>query len=289
MKFTLKNFLILIKFRIVVFVSISAILGYILANNSINFDLFFLWLGVFLLAGGSGALNQVQEWQLDSRMPRTMSRPIPQGVISPASGTIISGALIAIGLAVLFLSSEKSHPFFFGLLALIFYNVIYTPLKRITPFAAIPGAVIGAIPPLIGWTFAGGSIEHPQIFSISLFFFVWQIPHFWLLLIVYEKEYRNAGFPVLTDIFSSLQIARISFFWIFALVIIALIILAFIESFNLYSFIVVFLLGVLFLGRIYRMVKVIQPQNFYKIAFINLNIFVLIFSLVISVQKILKF
>lgn len=289
MKFTLKNFLILIKFRIVVFVSISAILGYILANNSINFDLFFLWLGVLLLAGGSGALNQVQEWQLDSRMPRTMSRPIPQRVISPASGTIISGALIAIGLSVLYLSSEKTYPFFFGLLAIIFYNVIYTPLKKITPFAAIPGAVIGAIPPLIGWTFAGGSIEHPQIFLISLFFFVWQIPHFWLLLIVYENEYRNAGFPVLTDIFSSLQIARISFFWIFALVIIALIILAFIESFNFYSFFVVLLLGVFLLARIYRMVKVIQPQNFYKIAFLNLNIFVLIFTLVISVQKILKF
>jgi heme o synthase len=105
------------------------------------------------------------------------------------------------------------------LLNLIWYNGIYTPLKKINPLAIIPGSLVGSIPPAVGWTAAGGNILDPQIIILSFFFFIWQIPHFWLLLLIFGKDYENAGFPTLMQIFSSDQLARITFIWIVATVV----------------------------------------------------------------------
>ncbi|MCX7907969.1 MAG: protoheme IX farnesyltransferase [Ignavibacteria bacterium] len=289
MKFNFRDILNFVKFPISISVSISSILGYILATNSVNFELLILWFAIFLLASGSSGLNQVQEWQFDGNMQRTRNRPIPRKVFSVGFGLFLSLSFIFLGLTFLFVIKGISFPLFLGIGAIIIYNLIYTPLKRSTPFAALPGAFIGAIPPMIGWTFAGGEFLHPLNISIAIFFFIWQIPHFWLLLIVYETDYRNAGFPVLTDLLNPLQIARLSFVWIVSLVVVALLIIGLLDKFSIPSFITVFLLGCFLLARIHRMVKVVQPQKFYKLAFLNLNMFVLFYTLILSFQKILNF
>jgi hypothetical protein len=86
----------------------------------------------------------------------------------------------------------------------LWYNGVYTFLKRKSPFAAIPGAVIGAIPPAIGWICGKGALSFdPQILALSFFFFIWQVPHFWLLLLNFGRDYEKAGFPSLTRIFNS--------------------------------------------------------------------------------------
>ncbi len=109
-----------------------------------------------------------------------------------------------------------------GLITIGVYNGIYTPLKRITPFAVVPGALTGALPPLMGWVAAGGGLWDRPIIFIGFLMFMGQIPHFWLLLVKYGEEYKLAGLPSLTGIFSSFQIKRLTFTWVLTSVVAAL-------------------------------------------------------------------
>jgi protoheme IX farnesyltransferase len=110
-------------------------------------------------------------------------------------------------------------PWALGLLASLWYNGIYTYLKKKTPFAAIPGALIGMIPPVLGWVAGGGNLLDQRIGVIGVFFFTWQVPHFWLLLLDRRMDYEKAGFPSLIRIFTPMQLRRITSIWIFATVV----------------------------------------------------------------------
>jgi protoheme IX farnesyltransferase len=109
-----------------------------------------------------------------------------------------------------------------GLITMIWYNGIYTYSKRITAFAVVPGAVTGALPPLIGWVAAGGGLWDKPIIFIEFLFFIGQIPHFWLLILRYGEEYKQAGLPSLTEILSCSQIKRLTFIWVVVSVVAAL-------------------------------------------------------------------
>lgn len=285
MKFDFKDFLVLIKFRIAFASTLTTALGFEISSGSLTFDFFVVCFAVLVLSAGSCALNQAQEWRYDKLMQRTFHRPIPQQVISPGFGYMIAASLLFIGLSILYSAGPTKIPFYLGLLAVILYNFVYTPLKRLTAFASIPGALIGAIPPLIGWSFAGAELFQPLSISIAVFFFVWQIPHFFLLLLVYENDYAKAGFPILTNLLSSLQIARISFALISLLVLLAFFILTLLKDFNFISFISFGLLSILLLMRTYKMVKVLQPDFFYRKAFVSLNIYVFLVTLILFIQR----
>jgi len=209
-------FLELTKFRISLFSTLSTFTGFILARRGLSSDVIFPILGVFLLASGSCALNQYQERQNDQWMERTKGRPIPSKKLSPSTSLKISIGLLLFGSIILYVGAHWSA-LGLGLFAMFWYNGVYTSLKRKSPFAAIPGALIGAIPPLIGWVSGKGHLSlDPQILAISFFFFIWQVPHFWLLLLNSGRDYEKAGLPSLTRIFSSAQLGRITFMWIFA-------------------------------------------------------------------------
>lgn len=289
MKLALKDILNFIKVRIAVSVAISSIVGYLLSANSVDYNLFWLFISVLLLASGSAALNQVQEWKYDSLMKRTMKRPIPAAKMTGKEGFLMSCLLLLAGLLILLLEGlnySNLIPFYLGILAIIFYNVIYTPLKRITPYAALPGAFIGAIPPAIGWTFAGGDVTNPQLMLLSLFFFVWQIPHFWLLLIMYEEDYRRAGYPLITDKLSKFQISRISFIWILSLVMIAFLIPISAHQNNFFTLITMLVIGIYLLARSIKLIKFVQlPVEYYRFTFLQLNFFVLLVSLILTFNK----
>ena len=102
------------------------------------------------------------------------------GKISPLEALYISVICLTIGLIILSLISYP-HGFFLGFFAIFWYCVVYSHLKRKSPFAFAPGAIIGAIPPAIGWITAGGYLFHPSNIAMMLFFFVWQVPHFILI------------------------------------------------------------------------------------------------------------
>jgi protoheme IX farnesyltransferase len=201
----------LAKHRLSVLVTFSAAVGYFIAQGRSILELGGAVLGVYLLSAGASALNQYQERKYDAQMERTNKRPIPAKEISANSALTVALVLILAGSMLLYFNGII--PVVLGLLNIILYNVIYTPLKTRTPFSILPGAVVGAIPPMIGWTSAGLSLFHPTIIYIAVFMFLWQLPHFWLLLIKFGGEYEKAGFSSISRYFNTKQIKHIVFFW----------------------------------------------------------------------------
>ena len=210
----MKAWLQLIKIRLTLLVTFSAAAGFLLVSKAAG-PIFFLCLaGVFLLSSGAAVLNQIQERDRDSLMERTKMRPIPSGQISRRGAWLLCLILVTSGL--ISLSLIRSETAFFGLLALLIYNGIYTPLKRKSILAVLPGGVVGVLPPLIGWTAAGAGITSSGAIVLMLFFYLWQIAHFWLFIMIHEEDYRRGGFPTLSERLHPAQEQRITFIWISA-------------------------------------------------------------------------
>jgi protoheme IX farnesyltransferase len=201
------------KIKISLLATFSMATGYLLVTGKITIQMFVPIAAVFLLACGSCGLNQYQEREIDQRMERTKTRPIPSGRLDPERALWISLGLIIAGTFSLFLGAGNLASGL-GLFAVLWYNLLYTPLKRKTAFAALPGALVGAIPPMLGWVAGGGEFLDSRIGGIALFFFIWQIPHFLLLLLDSSEDYEKAGLPSITRIFSINQIKGIIFIWL---------------------------------------------------------------------------
>ena len=215
MKTSLSSYIELCKIRIALLASFSAATGFLLATTELRPEIIILILGVFLLACGSSGLNQYQERETDAAMPRTSNRPLPSGRIKPVNALYFSLCLLFSGASTLLLTGALSAPLL-GLFAVAWYNGVYTFLKKKTAFAFVPGALIGAIPPAIGWIAGGGAMGDKKLLMICFFFFIWQVPHSWLFIMHFGQEYEKAGLPTLTKIFTPLQMKRIIFNWIFA-------------------------------------------------------------------------
>ncbi|MBD3293799.1 MAG: hypothetical protein GF393_12820, partial [Armatimonadia bacterium] len=154
----------LTKAKITAAVTLSVATGHLLFIETLSFSVILPAAGVFLLACGSAALNQVQEARIDRRMARTRGRPVPSKRI-PAEWALFA-ALALIGAGLYLLSSIRTHTLTLLVLAglaVFWYNGVYILLKRITAFAVVPGALVGSIPPLIGWAAGGGMITDPAI------------------------------------------------------------------------------------------------------------------------------
>jgi protoheme IX farnesyltransferase len=166
---------------------------------------------ILILAFAACALNEAQEHKLDAMMERTRRRPIPSGKISPAGAVILAGVLAAAALTALWL---MGGPLAAGLgaLAVLWYNGIYTYLKRVSSLASVIGSVIGAIPPAIGWVCAGGVLDGP-ILSLSFFLLMWQVPHFWLLALRLSGDYEQAQFPTFVRAMGTDSLSRVTFMW----------------------------------------------------------------------------
>lgn len=216
----LKPFLELVKIRITFAVMLTTIAGYVLFYKGFSSQMLLSVSGIFLLACASAALNHIQEYRFDALMERTRNRPLPSGRISFFQAWTVVIVLSLSGLFLIFKGSNFTG-MLLGFSAMFWYNVIYTYLKRFTAYAVIPGSVIGSIPPLVGWVAAGGSLSNPNAVLIAIFFFIWQVPHFWLLLMKYSPQYEVAGFPVITKVYSRKLIYAFTFMWVLATAIIA--------------------------------------------------------------------
>ena len=203
------------KLKVSAPIALSAVAGYVLSSREIRPGLIGVAAGVLFLSAGCSALNQYQERDIDAYMLRTSARPVPSGIIPSAPALRLSVVLISLGLMLIFFAGG-SFAASLGLCGLMAYNGMYTFLKKKSAFAVVPGAVIGAIPPAIGWVSAGASIFSLRLAVLSFFFFMWQIPHFWLLLMRYGDEYERAGLPSLGGTFSPRQARRIVFHWMVA-------------------------------------------------------------------------
>jgi len=272
------------KLRITIFVTITTMFGYIAATNSIDAKILLPTIGILLLACGSAALNHFQERKTDAIMDRTKKRPIPSGKISASSVLTLSLSLVMLGSVLIFIGSGWLA-LSFGLLNLIWYNGVYTPLKKITPLAIIPGSLVGAIPPIVGWVAGGGYLFDPQIILISFFFFIWQIPHFWLLLMVLDKDYQKAGFPTLTQIFNQQQLGRITFIWIVATGVTGLLIPLFQISQNEFINYSLFIAALWLAFKSINLLQQTQETSAFKFAFRSINYFALFVVIIVSIDK----
>ena len=274
----------LTKIRITLFVTVTTAFGYICASREINVGLIAPLLGILFLACGSAVINHYQERKTDALMDRTKNRPIPSGRISLANALIIAVLLAFTGALILWFSSGLLA-LSLALLNLVWYNGVYTPLKKINPLAIIPGSLVGAIPPAVGWVAAGGNIFDPGILIISFFFFIWQIPHFWLLLLVLDKDYQQAGFPTLTKIFTHEQLTRITFIWIMATVVTGVII----PLFGLIKFPVInFTLlaaGIWLSWNAFKLLRKTTNALSFRFAFREINVFALVIIILLSIDK----
>lgn len=272
------------KFRITSFVALSSSVGYILNRGAIEFKMILPILGTFLLAAGSSAINHFQDRKFDALMERTKSRPIPSNRIDPISALMIGVNLVLLGSVVLYMSSN-STALYLGWLAVIWYNGIYTPMKRKYAMAVVPGALIGAIPPIIGWVASGGQVFDMKILMVAFFFFIWQIPHFWLLVLIHGNDYEKAGFPTISKIYSSLQVSRITFVWIAALVASCFLIPLFNVATKPATFILLFLLGIWLLFSTKNILSSYLEKIIFRKAFIKINLYVLAVIIIISLDK----
>lgn len=152
-------------------------------------------LATALLGAGTGALNQWWERDVDSRMRRTASRPIPSGRIKPGAALAYSTGLTVAGLAYL-LIGVNFLSFALGAGTVIAYNFIYTPLKTRTWWSTALGAFPGAVPPLLGWAALRNEVgvEAWTLFGIL---FLWQFPHFYAIAWMYREDYGRAGIRML--------------------------------------------------------------------------------------------
>ena len=277
-------FLELTKIRITMFVTLTTVFGFVVASRSINSTIIIPTLGVLLLACGAAVINHIQERETDKLMDRTKNRPLPSGKVSVKEAAALAFILLIIG-SVLISVTAGLIALGLGLLNLIWYNVIYTPLKKKTAFAIIPGSLVGAIPPVIGWVAGGGSLSDPRIAFISFFFFIWQIPHFWLLLFIFGKDYEQAGFPTLTKIFNLNQLGRITFIWILTTIIICLFLPMFGVVKSSYINFGLLLSGFWLSWNAFKLLRPKFELQQFKFAFYNINLFVILVVFLVSIDS----
>lgn len=179
-------------------VLMSMLMGFILGSNgSVNLVLMLHAIfGTFLIASGTSAHNMFMERTFDGMMKRTEQRPLPQQRISAKNGMIFSLALIFTGLTYLVLVVNPVA----GLVSFattLIYLAAYTPLKRVSAFNIIVGAVPGALPPVGGWAAASGNITDPGMWLLFAIVLFWQIPHVMAIAWKYKDDYFGAGFKML--------------------------------------------------------------------------------------------
>jgi protoheme IX farnesyltransferase len=277
------SYLSLIRILLSLAVGFSALAGFICKNHFLNLQAWFVFLGVFLLASGASAFNQVQERDYDARMKRTMKRPIPAGLISIPVAIIISIILIAFGLQILFYYGNLNS-MLVGLFSVLWYNFIYTYLKRKTAYSVFVGIFTGIGPIFIGWLAAGGNWYNRECLLIATFMSVWQMPHFLLLMLRYEDDYRNAGFPLLTDNCGIPLVKAIILLSAVFISVIALMLVKFavINSIGLQLLAV----SVSILMLMVLILKLFRKENYYRSLLMTVNIYMMLIMLCIFFDNI---
>lgn len=266
--FRAKAYYELIKFRLSALVTFSAVFGFILGDSGVMFSwgkFFALMVGGFLISGASGAANEIWERDYDKLMKRTQNRPLPTKQISLSEAYWFTSIIALIGISILWVFTNPLTTGL-GVLSMILYVFVYTPLKRVGPIAVFVGAIPGAMPPLLGWTAATGAISHEAliIFGIQ---FIWQFPHFWAIAWVSDEDYKKAGFKLLPsggkkDLNTAIQIM------IYTLFLLPLGLLpTYFGLTGINSGIVATICGVLFLAQTFSLMRDCSRKSALKIMF----------------------
>ena len=262
--------LILIKYRLSLSVVLSSVCSYLIAFDIFSLITFsLLVIGGFFVVGASNGFNQVIERRRDALMIRTSSRPIPSGVMTVNKALVICVTLGILGLSMLYLINFRTA--LFGLVSMIIYLGLYTPLKTLTPLSVFFGAIPGAIPFMLGWVAVTNkfSIETGILFMIQFF---WQFPHFWAIGWMSHDDYKNAGFKMLPsgkrDNATAFQIV---FYSIWMIIVSSLPYFNFTGKLSIgtYSLILILISGLLMLYQALKLMRYKDKQNAIRLFYLS--------------------
>jgi protoheme IX farnesyltransferase len=263
--------LILIKYRLSLSVVLSSVCSYLIAFDIFSLITFsLLVIGGFFVVGASNGFNQVIERRRDALMIRTSSRPIPSGEMTVNKALIICVTLGILGLSMLYLINFRTA--LFGLVSMIIYLGLYTPLKTLTPLSVFFGAIPGAIPFMLGWVAVTNrfSIETGILFMIQFF---WQFPHFWAIGWMSHDDYKNAGFKMLPsgkrDNATAFQIV---FYSIWMIIVSSLPYFNFTGKLSIgtYSLILILISGLLMLYQALKLMRYKDKQNAIRLMYVSI-------------------
>ena len=263
--------LILIKHRLSFSVVFSSVCSYLIAFDVFSLTTFLLLIiGGFFVVGSSNGFNQIIERRRDALMMRTSSRPLPSGAMTVNQALFICSFLSLLGLTMLYVINFRTA--IFGLISMIIYLALYTPLKPITSLSVFFGAIPGAIPFMLGWVAVTDrfSIETGILFMIQFF---WQFPHFWAIGWVSHDDYQNAGFKMLPsgkrDNATAFQIV---FYTIWMIIISTLPYFSFTGklSIGIYSLILILVSGSLMLYQALKLMRYKDKQNAIRLMYASI-------------------
>jgi len=250
-----RDLLELVKARLTLLVLLTTAVGFYLgAEGPINFAaLLNTVFGTAAAAAGAAALNQWWEYKLDAMMERTRSRPVPAGRMRPREAIIFGSALSIFGVAYLaFVCNALSA--ILAAITIIIYIFAYTPLKLVSTFNTALGAVPGALPPMIGWAAARGTLNAGAWMLFAILFF-WQLPHFFAIAWMYRDDYARAGFQMISsDDRSGERSASQSVFFCMLLFVVAGL-PAFLGIATVFYLLAVLILGAVFIAVAMRFLK----------------------------------
>ena len=283
---TIKDYISFTKAILSAAVGIPGVFVYLLGSKEIHPDLWIGFFAIFLLALGVCALNQFQERHLDALMPRTQNRPLVTGRISENEAITIIIGLIGLSMISIYTVLSLSGVGIFALVILL-YNGIYTPMKKINPYAVFPGALLGVIPPVIMWLIAGNDLLNPAFLSLAWFYFIWQMPHFWLLVLVYHKDYKEAGFPTMIDVLGGEGLSRITYIWILFTIISALMTVSFFMPQNslILGLVLFHSIFMLYKGMVLLYKDTWKNKRLYRKTFMQLNLYTLMVIGLLVIDK----
>ena len=263
--------LILIKYRLSISVVLSSVCSYLIAFDIFSLITFsLLVIGGFFVVGASNGFNQVIERRRDALMIRTSSRPIPSGEMTVNKALIICVTLGILGLSMLYLINFRTA--LFGLVSMIIYLGLYTPLKTLTPLSVFFGAIPGAIPFMLGWVAVTNrfSIETGILFMIQFF---WQFPHFWAIGWMSHDDYKNAGFKMLPsgkrDNATAFQIV---FYSIWMIIVSSLPYFNFTGKLSIgtYSLTLILISGLIMLYQALKLMRYKDKQNAIRLMYVSI-------------------
>ena len=263
--------LILIKYRLSLSVVLSSVCSYLIAFDIFSLITFsLLVIGGFFVVGASNGFNQVIERRRDALMIRTSSRPIPSGVMTVNKALVICVTLGILGLSMLYLINFRTA--LFGLVSMIIYLGLYTPLKTLTPLSVFFGAIPGAIPFMLGWVAVTNkfSIETGILFMIQFF---WQFPHFWAIGWMSHDDYKNAGFKMFPsgkrDNATAFQIV---FYSIWMIIVSSLPYFNFTGKLSIgtYSLILILISGLIMLYQALKLMRYKDKQNAIRLMYVSI-------------------
>lgn len=272
----------LAKVWLCLLIGTSTLFGYLMVRGAITVEGVLISLGIFLLSMGGATVNSCQERAVDKKMERTRNRPMARGEFSLFQAGMQGGLLLAGGLIAIYFGSASILAVFLAGSGIALYNLVYTPLKKQSLFAIFPGAVCGAIPPCVGWIGGGGDVADYRFWLLFVLFFLWQIPHFWLVMLMHRQDYRRGVFPSLLDRFPDGVVKGFFVPWVGSLLTIMLL-FAILPDQGLAGARWWIVINCLVLGTLFLFQFSSRQQPAYRLLFVTLNISLVVHMGAVSV------